>query len=816
MLFRYAVGRWCFPDANLLTTRFSFHRRSFFAAAIKWICFMLYLDKTASRARVREAENARRNRLEIVKALSTGQVTRRELMKWGIFTSAGTLALTNGLSPYAHSQVLPSIPTGTPPSPLFGALPFSQPLMRLNEQKPIDLVPTVAGDETMLAWKDMPDEPYSKRTSWHTEFSMTAGTNAQQLYTNPLTGRGPMEGRPPGEYFAHQRWQEYLPKKGYIMSLGCPDGARLHKDMEVQDENKLWCFTAGKVDGGTLPPPLIKARYGEPVIFRHYNYTSLDEADNGGFGSISQSTHCHNGHNGAASDGANNAHFFPGQFYDYHWSTTLARADLINTDASFNLASGPDGNGGLVNVAGDYRELQSSLWFHDHRFFYTAENVYKGHLGVLNFYSGKDRGSEIIDDKVNLKLPSGRFLDWGNTDFDVNLIFSDAATDQEGQIFFDIFDTEGFLGDLVMVNFQYKPYMDVLPRKYRFRMLCGSMSRWYKLALVNQAGKIVPVQVIANDGNLLPAPVTMSRLDSMASGERFDIIIDFSLFRPGDKLRFVNLLEFEDGRGPKDTLSLGDALKQKSFDPAIGYVMEFRVARFVPSVDNPGYIYDSQRHDDRDLSVVPPKLTDQIPIVTPVRTRVIEFKRGADDPRDNEFGACFPSCPDRESFPWGIRINGEDTHSLNANRVSMLVPRPGEVEHWVLVNGGGGWDHPVHLHFEEGVTISRTNSSFSAMERLARKDVWRLGESGTVTIQVKFGEYGGAYVNHCHNTVHEDAAMLLRYDVLTDPNNPKTSQYHVQVIPTPNPTPDGVTFVMPEILPEGNPFHPSFNPRPRA
>jgi hypothetical protein len=144
----------------------------------------------------------------------------------------------------------------------------------------------------------------------------------------------------------------------------------------------------------------------------------------------------------------------------------------------------------------------------------------------------------------------------------------------------------------------------------------------------------------------------------------------------------------------------------------------------------------------------------------------------------------------------------------------MLVPRPGEVEHWVLVNGGGGWDHPVHLHFEEAVTVSRTNSSFSAMERLARKDVWRLGENGTVTVQVRFGEYGGAYVTHCHNTVHEDAAMLLRYDILTDPNNPKTSQTHVQVIPTPNPTPDGVTYVMPEILPEGNPFHPSFNPRP--
>jgi FtsP/CotA-like multicopper oxidase with cupredoxin domain len=75
----------------------------------------------------------------------------------------------------------------------------------------------------------------------------------------------------------------------------------------------------------------------------------------------------------------------------------------------------------------------------------------------------------------------------------------------------------------------------------------------------------------------------------------------------------------------------------------------------------------------------------------------------------------------------------------------LVVPKPGEVEHWVLENGSGGsWDHPVHLHFEEAVTIERGNRNVPATERLARKDVWRLREGGTVRIQVRFGEYGGA------------------------------------------------------------------------
>ena len=98
---------------------------------------------------------------------------------------------------------------------------------------------------------------------------------------------------------------------------------------------------------------------------------------------------------------------------------------------------------------------------------------------------------------------------------------------------------------------------------------------------------------------------------------------------------------------------------------------------------------------------------------------------------------------------------------MNANRISLLIPKPGEIEHWTYVNGGGGWDHPIHLHFEEGVTLNRGTDPIPATEKLVRKDVWRLGTAGQrqVTFQIQFGEYGGSYVNHCHNTVHEDFAL---------------------------------------------------------
>jgi hypothetical protein len=49
----------------------------------------IYLPESASRARLREAEHARKNRIEIVRGLSWGRVTRRELLKMGLFTGAG-------------------------------------------------------------------------------------------------------------------------------------------------------------------------------------------------------------------------------------------------------------------------------------------------------------------------------------------------------------------------------------------------------------------------------------------------------------------------------------------------------------------------------------------------------------------------------------------------------------------------------------------------------------------------------------------------------------------------------------------------------
>jgi hypothetical protein len=51
--------------------------------------------------------------------------------------------------------------------------------------------------------------------------------------------------------------------------------------------------------------------------------------------------------------------------------------------------------------------------------------------------------------------------------------------------------------------------------------------------------------------------------------------------------------------------------------------------------------------------------------------------------------------------------------------------------------------------------------------------------SGSLTITIQFREFAGRFTEHCHNTVYEDHAMLLRYEVGTG----------LVPVPTPNPAP---------------------------
>jgi manganese oxidase len=723
----------------------------------------IFLPWNASKARQREAERARQNRAEIVRELSWGRISRRDLIKWGLFTGAGAIAHVGGLSPFAASLSADggsSIPTGAPRSPLFGATAFSQPMPRFDvlQRNPLScLTPAPQGE-----------------------------ANQTLISVDPMLGGGfgPCEGRPPGAVWAHQRWDEFPPSvcveatqapattnysynpqvasslnSGIDPTHGLP--VRFHPKLPIQHPNNVWTFN------GTIPPKLVQGRYAEPLLFRHHNGLPVDVRQNGGFGRHTISTHEHNGHHGAENDGFTGAYFFPNQFYDYHWPIVLAGHFSMNTAASDRMASTPDGSGGLIQVPGDWHETMSTHWFHDHMFSFTSQNVYKGNAAMFNIYSGLDRGNEDIDDGVNLRLPSGSAKDWGNLDYDVNLMLADKAFDQDGQMYFDIFNFDGFLGDVMTVNLAFRPYFEVERRKYRFRILNASVSRFFKVALANASGASQPIIQIANDGNLFPSPVTLLALDEQGIAERYDIVIDFSTYNIGDKLHLVNLCEHQDGKKPAKDLTMAAALSGTSADPCVGRFLEFRIVRDPAKPDNSRV----------PAVMIPNPDLSSIPVV---RERTFVFGDGGSQPSTDPNTAFIG--------PWAIGVDGGAKLNADYGRRSA-APQFGTREVWTLVNGGGGWDHPIHIHFEEGQILARNGSlaNVPAWER-GRKDVYRLLPAGSVTITMQFRDWGGMFMEHCHNTVHEDNAMLLRWEI----NGGGTP--FLAPLPTPVPTPQGVTF----------------------
>ena len=87
-------------------------------------------------------------------------------------------------------------------------------------------------------------------------------------------------------------------------------------------------------------------------------------------------------------------------------------------------------------------------------------------------------------------------------------------------------------------------------------------------------------------------------------------------------------------------------------------------------------------------------------------------------------------------------------------------------EHWIFQNNSGGWAHPIHVHFEEFQILERNGMPIppNSVEK-ARKDVVRLGPNETVKVFFRFRDFRGRFPMHCHNTIHEDHAMMLRFDI---------------------------------------------------
>ncbi|MEK3886779.1 multicopper oxidase family protein [Bacillus sp. FSL K6-3431] len=166
----------------------------------------------------------------------------------------------------------------------------------------------------------------------------------------------------------------------------------------------------------------------------------------------------------------------------------------------------------------------ATLWFHPHPTGKTASQVYQGLAGLLYI---EDENSQ------SLRLPN----DYGKND--IPLIFQDRIFDDNKQLNYNsIMNSDGTIGDTLLINGTVNPKLTVHKGKIRFRLINGSNARNYTFKL-NTGDTFVQ---IATDGGFLNKPISMKEI-TLTPSERAEIIIDFTKLKPANDIALIN----EDG-----------------------------------------------------------------------------------------------------------------------------------------------------------------------------------------------------------------------------------------------------------------------------
>jgi FtsP/CotA-like multicopper oxidase with cupredoxin domain len=526
----------------------------------------------------------------------------------------------------------------------------------------------------------------------------------------------------------HQRYDEFEPQKFYREVISefqwkyhwaAPYGDGVEGNIGRMGNPDIGSWSWGF--NGQVPGETYHAHYGEPIFLRRENDLPDVGFANVDFALSSVTIHLHNAHTASESDGIPQDFFNPGEFWDHHYA---------NFPAGF-----------------DKREVMNTLWYHDHRLDFTATNVYAGLSGFYLLFDEYDSGDEYDTNEKAFRLPSG--------EFDIPLILHDVQFDEHGQVVWDFFNpspepfdqlpgdneqdvgnssgaqnmfgptiqsftTNGMVGDRFTVNRVIQPYHDVIRRKYRFRILNGGPSRLYTIFLqvVPEVGDpyFDPITVISTDGNLLETPQVHESI-SVWVAQRHDIVVDFSKYEGGAKVRLINKLEIRpDGAGPTGRqLDDGDGL------------IEFRVQA--------GDVFDP--------------------------SRVPEFMRELPKIDMNEVRRERLFVFDYDNGLW--TVNGR---LMDPNRVDAAIEQ-GSAEIWTFRNAGNAWAHPIHTHFEEFQILERNGKPIAPEDaEKARKDVVSLGPNDEVKFFGRWRDFFGKHVMHCHNVVHEDHAMMIRWDIV--------------------------------------------------
>jgi spore coat protein A len=389
----------------------------------------------------------------------------------------------------------------------------------------------------------------------------------------------------------------------------------------------------------------------------------------------------------------------------------------------------------------------TALWYHSHSLGMTRTNIYAGQAGMYLIRGG---ASDLPPGVLPGPAP-GWFDPPGTRYHELPLVIQDKRFNSDGSLSFpasreEFFDGYGgpyipetdvnpiwnpvFFGDTIVVNGRTWPYLEVEPRRYRFRVLDASNTRGYTLKVVadplaaRPAPAALPIWVIGADGGFLPAPAAVESVD-IGVAERLDLVVDFTGLPAGTELYLSN-----EG-GLSDPATTGQILK---------------------------FVVTPLRSLDRSVPPDQLSLPSRTPLSPATVTRQLTMNA--------EFSA----------FAEGVQI-ADLLGTLNPDGTSNPLrwsdpltetPALGSTEIWELYNFSPV-GHLIHVHLVQFEVLDRRPIEGGTPQpplswETGTKDTL-VSPPGQITRIKSTFDKEGRFVWHCHLVDHEDNEMMRPYVV---------------------------------------------------
>ena len=448
--------------------------------------------------------------------------------------------------------------------------------------------------------------------------------------------------------------------------------------------------------------------------------------------------------------------------------------------ATYGAAWGP----GFATFQYPNRNRASTLWYHDHSLGMTRLNVYAGPAGFYLIRGGPSGDDAVLDIRSGttavLPGPAPKQFDKfpsNKTYYEIPIAIQDRSFNADGSLFYPdsraFFDNylqpfipetdispiwnPEFFGNMIMVNGNTWPFLNVEQRRYRLRFLNGCQSRFLILDFSNISG--AEVWQIGNEGGFLAAPINITADHGnkllLALAERADLILDFTNVPHGNYV-LGNV-------GPDEPFSGG--VSNIDFDAAdpnsTGQVMEFRVVPALgldPTTPPQFLVLPAIARLPAESFTRPLALLEHGEVLPEV---------GFDGPIEVTLG--------------NVDGNGNVVHKKWADAVSEN-PAAGSTEVWEFFNLTAD-AHPMHVHevaFEvvnrEGLVLDEESEEPVQPVQLGGDvrppEAWESGFKDTVVaypgevtrLRATF-DTPGQFVWHCHIVEHEDNEMMRPYRI---------------------------------------------------